>query len=343
MKRIVLGLLIVWGAAACAAPRAEVTPLPTVTLSEPSPVEQGVMAEGRVVPARETTLAFSAYGTVAEVYVKAGDRVRAGDVLARLGGPNDAAYAAAQAELVAVQQALDALRRSADLARAQAWIALRQAEEEYEKAENWYEELQEGEYTYPVIRYVKIGPRRVPTIKMVKVKEPDAETLEDARANMELKKALYEEAQRAYERVKDGPDAEQLALLEARLKAAQASVDAFTLIAPFDGTVMDVNIAVGDQVGPERWAFRLADTDTWYVETTDLNELEVVQVRVGMRATVVADALPNVPMRGVVESIGQTFYVQGGDILYRVKIRLEEKDPRVLWGMTVEVTFEEEE
>lgn len=52
------------------------------------------------------------------------------------------------------------------------------------------------------------------------------------------------------------------------------------------------------------------------------------------------DALPDAPMTGVVESISQAFIMQGGDVLYRVKIKVDEVDPRALWGMTVEVTFE---
>ncbi len=333
-----LAFLLVLVACGPMPPTATAAPQPTLTAMPPAP--QGLIAEGRIVPARDTTLVFLARGTVAEVHVQVGDRVKAGQVLARLGGSGDTAYAAAVAELVAAQQALQRLRESADLTRAQAWIALRKAEDDYEKARKRYDTVSRGNYEVPQVEYLRFGNRRIPTIKMVKVEKADEDTLENARADLELKQALYEEAKRAYERVKDGPDVDQLALLEARLQAAQAAVDSFILIAPFDATVMDVNVAVGDQVGPERWAFRLADTSAWYVETTDVSELEVVRIREGMKVTVVADALPEVTMTGVVESIGQTFYIQGGDVLYRVKIRLDEKDPRVLWGMTVEVTFE---
>ena len=45
-------------------------------------------------------------------------------------------------------------------------------------------------------------------------------------------------------------------------------------------------------------------------------------------------------LTGAVESISQAFTMQGGDVLYRVKVKVDEIDPRVLWGMTVEVTFE---
>jgi hypothetical protein len=44
-------------------------------------------------------------------------------------------------------------------------------------------------------------------------------------------------------------------------------------------------------------------------------------------------------MTGVVQEIGQTPKSQGTDILYTVHIRLDNPDPRLRWGMTMEVTF----
>jgi hypothetical protein len=32
--------------------------------------------------------------------------------------------------------------------------------------------------------------------------------------------------------------------------------------------------------------------------------------------------------------------VKGGDVLYPVRIETEDVDPRLKWGMTIEVTFE---
>ena len=223
--------------------------------------------------------------------------------------------------------------------RSKAWIALRDAKTVYEDAEDLYEDMTDGDYQYDRIVYTTIRGQRVPTVETVTVDEVDEETLEDAKSDMELKKAIYDEAQRAYDRVKDGPDQDQLTLFEARFNAAQAQVGAFAVLAPFDGIVMDVNVAVGEQVGPEMWAVKVADTSAWYVETSDLTELEVVKIAVGLKVSILPDALSDVQMTGVVESISQAFTMQGGDILYKVKIKVDEIDPRVLWGMTVEITF----
>jgi hypothetical protein len=45
-------------------------------------------------------------------------------------------------------------------------------------------------------------------------------------------------------------------------------------------------------------------------------------------------------MNGVVTEISQSSFVQGGDVLYTVRIETEDVDPRLKWGMTVEVSLE---
>jgi HlyD family secretion protein len=115
-------------------------------------------------------------------------------------------------------------------------------------------------------------------------------------------------------------------------------VDNYELTAPFSGIVEDVNVEVGEWSGPESYAVALADTSAWYVDTSDLSELDVVNISVGQTVEVTADALPDVVMTGVIESISGAPKVQGGDILYTVRIRMDEVDSSLRWGMTVEVT-----
>ncbi len=87
----------------------------------------------------------------------------------------------------------------------------------------------------------------------------------------------------------------------------------------------------------------LVDTSAWYVETSDLSELDVVEIGVGQSVEVTADALPDVVMTGVVESISAAPRIQGSDILYTAQIRMDEVDPSLRWGMTMEVTFTPQE
>ncbi len=154
------------------------------------------------------------------------------------------------------------------------------------------------------------------------------------------------EAKRAYENTQNGPDTDKMALAQAQLKAAktqaaaaQSALDNYDLKAPFAGTVANVNVSVYQMVSPQTWAVALADTSQWYIDTSDLTEMDVVKISLGQAVQVTADALPGVTMAGVVESISGFPQVQSGDILYTVHIRLNDPDPRLLWGMTMEATF----
>ena len=172
--------------------------------------------------------------------------------------------------------------------------------------------------------------------------------LDAPRAALDAAKAAEAEAKRKYESMaQDGLDPDTKALLDARLANAKAQVaaaqdllDSYELKAPFDGTVTAINVKEGQIAGPEMWAVQMADFSGWYVETSDLTELDVVGVSIGQRATLVPDALPEETLSGTVERISESFTTQAGDILYTVKIALDETDAPLRWGMTVEVTFE---
>ena len=166
------------------------------------------------------------------------------------------------------------------------------------------------------------------------------------RAALDAALAAEAETKHQYEISSEGVNAEQLTLAQARLENAKAQVAAaedtvsnYVLTAPFDGEVMDVAVEVGEQVTAESRAVSVADTSSWIVETTDITELEVVDLAVGQTVTFTADALPDVTMHGTVSEISQASIVQGGDVIYTVRIQAEEVDPRVKWGMTVEVIF----
>jgi len=158
--------------------------------------------------------------------------------------------------------------------------------------------------------------------------------------------AIEAEAKRSYENTQDGPEPDKLALVQAQLEAAKAqalaaqnALDNYDLKAPFAGMVADINVSVFQMVSPQTWAVALADTTQWYVDTSDLTEMDVVKINIGQAVQVTADALAGVTMTGMVESISAAPRIQGGDVLYTVHIHLNDPDTRLLWGMTMEVTF----
>jgi multidrug efflux pump subunit AcrA (membrane-fusion protein) len=169
--------------------------------------------------------------------------------------------------------------------------------------------------------------------------------LDKARATVELAVARLDDAQRQYDQVKDGVDPDALDLAEARLElaktqvvAAQISLENADLTAPFDGTIIDViDLQPGELVPAGTTIVVVADLTAWKIETTDLTELDVVNVSPGQQVLAIPDALPDLELRGVVESIDQVFSQKSGDILYIVHILLDDINPRLRWGMTVEV------
>lgn len=176
-----------------------------------------------------------------------------------------------------------------------------------------------------------------------------------AEAELEIAKARLEQAQADFDELQNGPDPDDVELAEVRidtaetrlqaaeaaLAAAEASLADLDLVATIDGTVVAQDLIPGQQVTPGAPVIRLADFSQWFVETDNLTELEVIDVTAGQAASIVADALPDVTLTGQVESISDVFEDKRGDVTYTARILINEVDPRLRWGMTVVVNFEE--
>ena len=170
---------------------------------------------------------------------------------------------------------------------------------------------------------------------------------DSVRALLDAALAAEAEAKYQWELSAEGTNQDQLTFAQARLENAEAQVAAaedalsnYILIAPFDGEVVDVAVGLGEQVGAESRAVSIADTSAWVIETSDITELEVVDLSVGQKAEFTADALPDVTMEGVITAISQSSFTQSGDVLYTVYVAVDDVDAHIKWGMTVEVIFE---
>ena len=160
--------------------------------------------------------------------------------------------------------------------------------------------------------------------------------------------ASLAEAQRAFDKVQGGTDPDVLAAVQARYDNAQASLAAaeealasVQIVAPFSGTLARLDLKVGEMISPAVVVATVTDTSSWIVETDDLTEIEVVRVQPGQNVTLVADALPDLEMTGIVESIAEVFEEKRGDVTYTAKLHVDNVDPRLRWGMTVVASFED--
>ncbi|HEX9385427.1 MAG TPA: HlyD family efflux transporter periplasmic adaptor subunit, partial [Anaerolineales bacterium] len=295
-------------------------------------------------PARDAEIAFTASGVVSEVLVGEGEAVKKGQPLIRLGDASDTNYAAAQLELVSAQKALNDLLNTSGAELAQAVIDLKQAQEDFDKADDYLRYLQNSkkvprtEVRSYLIQTWKGYEYRTRT-KFFKGPAPEDWIIE-AQNDLALKKAELDEAQHTYDRMKGGTDEDQLAVLQARLDAAKAGVAAFEVLAPFDGVVAEMNAKQGGSINAGQSAVTIADFSSWLVKTTDLTEIDVVELAEGQPVTVTLDALPEVELKGEILSIGQNYTENQGDIVYEVTILLTDTHPNMRWGMTAAVKFE---
>src|SRR6266540_836124 len=136
MKKIIIGIVIVMllgGGAYFSFGRATPTEAP-LAAAAPVTASNAIVAEAKVVPARSATLSLSSGGIVAEVLVKEGGQVTAGQVLARLDASDlQLKLEKAQVDLQQAQADQQALERGAtpeQLAEANARIAQAQREEQ---------------------------------------------------------------------------------------------------------------------------------------------------------------------------------------------------------------------
>ena len=315
------------------------------TAIPPVIAEASISAEGRVEPVHFAEIAFTASGVISEVLVQEGEAVTKGQTLIRLGDASDTNYAAAQLELVSAQQAISDLTNAAGTDLAQATINLKDAQEIYTKAANYLTYLQNSqkipqtETRTFLVRSARGWAYRTNT-RTFKGPAPQDWIIE-AENDLALKKANLDDAQRTYDRLKDGADAEQLVVLEARLNAAKAKVAAFSVIAPFDGMIAELNAKAGNSIKAGEIAVTVADFSSWLIETTDLTEIDVVSLSEGGPVTVTLDAIPEATLKGVIESIGHTYEQKQGDIVYVVTVALDDSPPRLRWGMTALVNFGE--
>jgi len=326
---------------ACSAPdnAATATPEAAPTVS----ANTAIIAEGRVEPVRYADIAFNASGVVGNVLVEEGQSVKKGQPLVRL-NESDTNYAAAQLKLANAQKALNDLQNTAGTDLAQAVIDLKEAQEAYDDAGDDLRELQNSkeirqtENRSVLVQTVR-GPEYRRTTKTFKGPAPKV-WITEAENTLALKKAEMEAAQRTYDRMKDGIDAEQLAVLEAQLNAAKAGVAAFEVIAPFDCVVAKLNAKTGSSINAGETAVTVADFSSWVVKTTDLTEIDVVELAENGPVIVTLDALPDMELKGTILSIGQSYAENQGDVVYEVDVVLTDTNPAMRWGMTAEVRFE---
>jgi HlyD family secretion protein len=261
----------------------------------------------------------------------------------------DAQVKAAQVEL---DNAQNGTVQAADVASAQAQVA--QAKAQLKAVQDAYDSIMSGIETLK--QYGRSGSTlsRVAEQTRVQIEAVQAaysaaqkqltlastskgDDVRTAQARLDIALGQQKAAQAQLDLVKAGSTQEQIDAAQARVTQAQAALDETTLVAPFDGTIAELTVNVGEMIGPGARVASLADFSQWQVETDDLNETDVVNVSPNAPATITVDALPDVSLNGQVKSIVPRSTVKRGDVTYTTKVIITDPDPRLKWGMTASV------
>jgi len=162
---------------------------------------------------------------------------------------------------------------------------------------------------------------------------PDAILLDEASAKVELARAQLDDATREWERLKDGPDANDILAAQVRIDAIQVSLHLSELKAPFSGTITEIRSLVGDLVTPGTTSFRIDDLSRLLVDI-QVTEVDINRVQLAQPVTLTFDAILNKEYNGKVVEVSRVGNLTTGLVNFTVTVELLDSDEDIRPGMT---------
>ncbi|HEY1263471.1 MAG TPA: efflux RND transporter periplasmic adaptor subunit [Terriglobales bacterium] len=251
-----------------------------------------VSASGEIKPKTYVNIGANAFGKITHLYVKEGDRVKKGQLLAQLENVQSSAdVSATQASLEAARTdavASDAALKTAlaDLVRAKS--DLERAKLDWQRAQGLYEAA------------------------LIAKSEYDSQKAAWQTADAGLAQAEARVAQARAQ--KDSAD-RHISQIRANLTRADDVLQKTTYAAPYAGTITNLpvregeTVVIGIQNSPGSTLMTLADMSVITAEVR-VDETDIVNVRLGQPAEVSIDAIPNKSFKAVVTEIGDNAIVR---------------------------------
>ena len=251
-----------------------------------------VSASGEIKPKTYVNIGANAFGKITHLYVKEGDRVRKGQLLAQLENVQSAAdVAATKASLEASRT--DALAAEANLNTANADLNRAKADVERMRLD-W--DRAEGLYKAELIAKSEYETR--------KANWQSAEAgLAQAEARVAQAKAQLDSAGR------------HVAQTDASLTRASDVLQKTVYAAPYNGMITNLpvregeTVVIGIQNAPGSTLMTLADMSVITAEVK-VDETDIVNVRLGQPAEVTIDAIPKKVFHATVSEIGNNAIVR---------------------------------
>lgn len=342
-------------------------------------VTDQVETSGSLSADQLSKLAWGTTGVVDQVNVKAGDQVKAGDVLAALKADSvPADVISAQADLAAAQQALDDLLNSGTPA-AEAQLALVNAQDTLTDAQNKvdsykYKRASQGQIDNAQANLTLARDRQDEAFKAYqkfKNNPPDDPRRAQAYTAYYAAQKSAESAQSTLNWLTGGPTASDVALADANLAVAQAAYDdaqrewerlkdgpdavdlaaARAKVAAAQATVNSMFVLApfdGEVLAVETSSGDPVESGDAAIVVVNPNtltvqalvdETEISQVAVGDVVEVTMDAMPGEKLSGKVVLIDPIGQADSGLVKYTVFVSIDPTDQPVLYGATADVTL----
>ncbi|HZR30565.1 MAG TPA: efflux RND transporter periplasmic adaptor subunit [Terriglobales bacterium] len=251
-----------------------------------------VSGSGEVKPKTYVNVSANAFGKIVKLYVKEGDRVKKGQLLAQLENVQSSAdVAASRASLEVARtdaQAADAGLKT-DLA------DLKRANADAERAKLDYDRAQ-GLYKAALIAKSEFDAKK-------NAWETSEAGVAQAHARIAQARAQLDSSQR------------HIIQNEANLRRVADVLQKTTYAAPFDGIVTNLpvregeTVVIGIQNAPGSTLMTIADMSVITAELK-VDETDIVNVKLDQPAEVTIDAIPNQTFKAVVSEIGNNAVVR---------------------------------
>ena len=293
-----------------------------------------ITASGKVQPIQDVNISPKNPGLLTQLYVEQGDKVKAGQIIARM----DSADIQAQ-----LDQALADLKQAqAKLAEARAGnrpqeIAKAQAQVDSAQAKAVYTNQQVKRYQY---LYQEGAEKK--------------QLLDQAISDDSAALAALREAQKQLSLMQSGTRAEEIAQSEASVKSAEAKLTAAqvklqdTIIrAPFSGVVTQKYANIGAFVTPTTSASVSASATSSSIIAlasglevlAQVPEIDIGRIKQGQQVEIVADAYPDQVFKGHVRLIAPEAVKDEGVTLFQVRVAIDTGLDKLRSGLNVNLTF----
>ncbi len=168
-----------------------------------------------------------------------------------------------------------------------------------------------------------------------------AEILREAQHDLEMSKEILENNTMVFEH---GANLKNTAQYNLNIEKAEVALQKYKdelmkteILAPFDGTVVDVGVKINDQLSSFDYssitAVHLVDTKTVKVDGI-VDEIDIFKVKIGQKAVITVDAMPQEEFTGTVTFISPFGTEETGVVNFAVTIQLDPTDIELKGGLT---------